>query len=310
VLERISASKALMRFITARDLLIFLKDTLDRRYPGYQYISEEGEELAGRLQLPPVLCARLEPYLRDRGLIGQTRLAAGRLTNVEFKNAIAGSASTNRETIHQFHPLVTFLAKELRESDEVFYPTVAVQVERDQALTQIEPGAYAFCVFKWSFTGVFEEEWLASAVAPVGGSFTLEEALSEQLVNAARNGGDDWLTAQIDLSPEAAAAAIERAEHEIERRFNTIVERKIAENEDRVRFQLDSIERHMRRRDVVLEGVEVGHELNKRSALAAATRGKRASLARNMEQRRAAVIERQKVRYSQQMICSGVVNVR
>lgn len=310
VLERISASKALMRFITARDLLIFVKDTLDRRYPGYQYISEEGEELAGRLQLSPVLCARLEPYLRDRGLIGQTRLVAGRLTNIEFKNAIAGGASTNRETIHQFHPLITFLAKELREGDEAFYPTVALQLERGQALSQLEPGAYAFCIFKWSFTGVFEEEWLASAVAPVGGSFVLEEAISEQLVNAARNGGDDWLTASSELSSEAATAAIERAEDEIEKRFNTIVQRKTAENEDRVRFQLDSIERHMRRRDSVLEGVEVGHETNGRSALAAATRGKRSILARNMEQRRAAVIEGQKVRHSQQMICCGVVNVR
>ena len=310
VLERISASKALMRFITARDLLIFLKDTLDRRYPGYQYISEEGEELVGRLQLPPVLCARLEPYLRDRGLIGQTRLAAGRLTNVEFKNAIAGGASTKCETIHQFHPLITFLAKELRESDEAFYPIVALQVERGQEIAQLEPGSYAFCIVQWSFTGVFEEEWLASAVASVDGSFVLEEAISEQLVTAARNAGDDWRTAQVDLSSDAVAAGLERAEHDIERRFNTIVQRKIAENEDRVRFQLDSIERHMRRRDTVLEAVEVGHKNNKRSALAAATRGKRASLARNMEQRRAAVIERQQVRYSQRLICSGVVNVR
>jgi len=98
------------------------------------------------------------------------------------------------------------------------------------------------------------------------------------------------------------------AESLIEDRYRLIVERKKAENEDRIRFQLDSIDRYRKRRDSVLAGVQSRHELYGRIALAAATQGKRAVIARNSELRRAAVMERQKVRYSSRLVCCGVIN--
>jgi len=308
VLERISASRALMRFITAQDLLMFVKDTLDRRYPGYQYIADDGDALRGTLQLSSQLTVRLEVYLRERGALSQTRLASGRLVKVEFRNSIATGAGSGIETIHQFHPLVTMLAKELRDSDESFYPTIALEAPRSAVTPEIVPGHYVFAIHLWSFSGVLEEEWLTPAVIRLDDQDPLDEALAEQLITLARNEGSDWFSAPSELVATEIENTMILAESLIEDRYRLIVERKKAENEDRIRFQLDSIDRYRKRRDSVLAGVQSRHELYGRIALAAATQGKRAVIARNSELRRAAVMERQKVRYSSRLVCCGVIN--
>jgi superfamily II DNA or RNA helicase len=309
VLDRISASKDMGRFVTAHDLMVFVIDTLDRRYRGYEYQAEPGNELRGRLQLPPNLAVRLTDWIRTRGAVGQTRLANGRPMNVEFRNAIVSRGTGTIETIHQFHPLISYLAHELRATDEEFYPVAAVEVARTDAGQDLSPGNYAFTIHQVSVTGVYEEDWLLAAVADVESGDLLSDDLADRVVDACRTTGRDWLSAGNDLTPTKVSAALEVGEAAVEARMNELVERKKSDNDDRVRFQLDSIERHEARRCTLLDQVAGKHRREGRAGLAAATEGQKRNFLEKMSLRRAGIAQRQQVHYSSRPVCAGVVRI-
>jgi SNF2 family DNA or RNA helicase len=307
VLEKIAASKHLMRFITERDLLVFVKDTLNSRYPGHEFVVDSKNPLRVRLSLPADLKVRLERFARERGAL--TRLATGTTVMVEFRNSIAVSQDGRAEIINQFHPLVLLLANELRANDEHFYPIIAVRIERSTDAPRVRPGDYAFSVAQWSFSGAVQEEWLMPAVVPVGLSDVLDQEQSERLVNLARHHGVDWLGAPAEVDGDAVALAMEAADFSLEGQFQELIEKKNAENEDRVNFQLDSVARHEQRKIPKFIEIELRHRENNREALAKATAKKRETFQEKMDRRRAEINETRVIRSALRTVCGGVIRV-
>src|SRR5439155_10703935 len=97
------------------------------------------------------------------GLLGKTLLASGEVRTCRFLNRISEHARKGEEIIHQFHPLIRFISRDLKSRNEHFYPLVALAVRTDRASALVPKGKYAFYARSWVFRGVRDEEVLAVA---------------------------------------------------------------------------------------------------------------------------------------------------
>jgi hypothetical protein len=143
----------------------------------------------------------------------------------------------------------------------------------------------------------------------VGLSDVLDEEDSERLVNLARHHGVDWLGAPSEVDGNAVAFAMEVADLSLEGRFQNLIEKKNAENEDRVNFQLDSVARHEQRKIPKFTELEFRHRANNREALAKATEKKRETFKEKMDRRRAEINETRVIRPALRTVCGGVIRV-
>jgi SNF2 family DNA or RNA helicase len=309
VLERISAAQQLSRFVTESDLFVFVRDYLERYWTGFEFGADDVESMKVALKLPAQMAAQFDAYIRERGALSQTRLAMGTSRHVVFRNNITEKFRAELEVIHQFHPLVGFIAQDLKRRDEHFFPLVAVRLSATDAPVGLPPGDYTFYSMQWSFSGVTQEEWLGTAATHISALRVIDDDQSELLMQAARLRGTDWLGAANELNSEVVRGAMEAAELDAEARFEHAAARKRAENQDRARFQLDSIDRHEARRLATLKETEQRHRDRGRENLVKATQGQRRVLQEKLEARRASVRQRQKVTARKHFVCAGIVRV-
>jgi superfamily II DNA or RNA helicase len=310
VLERIAAAQDLSRFVTEEDLFLFVRDYLEQYWPGHEFTADPNQPMQVILRLPSDLAARFDTFIRDRGAVAQTRLALGAARRALFHNNITERARDGIEVIHQFHPLVGFIAEDLKARQEQFFPLVAVTLDSENVPFGFPQGDYVFYAMQWSFAGVQQEEWLSTAAVALADQTVLEKDQAETLLQLARLRGRDWLGVASDLATEPVARAMERAEGSLDSRYEDAKSQKQAENEDRARFQLDSIERHEQRRLISLASVEQRHRSLGREGLVKATQGQRRVLLEKMNVRRAAVRERAGVECTRRFVCAGLVRVQ
>jgi len=309
VLERIAAAQQLSKFVTDKDLFVFVRDFLVRHWPGHEFVSDPGFPMRVSLRLPPALAAEYDSYIKRRGVVSQTRLATGSSRRVFFNNKITARDRDGAEVIHQFHPLIGFITEDLRGRQEHAYPVVAVRVGELSGPTIVAPGDFVFYVMQWSFTGVQEEERLAVACVRLSSNELLDDDAAEILIQNARVDGEDWLGAGNEIDAHLATQALEKAEMALQSRHAQLLERKRAENADRAAFQVDSINRHQQRRLAVLETVERRHREAGRMGLVAATEGLRHALLEKMGTRRAQVEARERVVGAPHFVCAGVLRL-
>ena len=309
VLQRVNAAQQLARFVSDRDLFSFVHDALRKFWPGHEFVSDDAHPMSVRLRLSPALAARLDPYLRDRGALSETKLANGGLHRVTFRNNLGPKKARDGEVIHQFHPLVTFLAADLRERDQEFYPIVATQLAQSGRPSIVPSGVFSFVLVNWSFTGLTEEEWLMPAVANLDTGELLDDDHAELLMTAVRQFGTDWPGARSEVGLGHALAVLQEAEDALEAKFLHMKQRKTAENADRQRFQLDSIERHLLVRNDSLAKTEARHREFNRQGLVKAVQGQRKALIERMAKKKAAIETRSTISASRKFVCGGVIRV-
>jgi superfamily II DNA or RNA helicase len=309
VLQRVNAAQQLARFVSDRDLFQFVHEALRKFWPGHEFVADDTNPMSARLRLSPALSARLDPYLRERGALFETKLANGGVHRVTFRNNLGPKKSKDGEIIHQFHPLVTFLASDLRSRDQDFFPIVALKVRADRRPDGIPPGDYAFALVGLSFAGLNEEEWLMPAVVDISTGALVAENAAELLVTAGRQFGDDWPGARIEADLQASLDAMRIAEDALDTRFEQMRQRKLAENLDRRTFQLESIDRHLARRTLSFIETQQRHVLGGRTSLAKAVEGKRKALEERMAHKRSVIENKSAVTASRKFVCGGVIRV-
>ncbi|MBK8536553.1 MAG: hypothetical protein IPL59_16345 [Candidatus Competibacteraceae bacterium] len=104
IIEQIQAIHEFSRRITDRDLLIFVRDYLDRYAPGYELHQSRHRSLELELRLPADLAARFDEYLRQQKLYSRTRLATGQRIRCRFVNKVAnGTAQAPRLLVSFIH---------------------------------------------------------------------------------------------------------------------------------------------------------------------------------------------------------------
>lgn len=305
VIERIEAARELSRRVTEEDLVVYVRDYLTAHASGHRFAVDVDDAHLITIQLPPELCARFNDFLTAENLQGKTFLHAGLAKQCKFLNRISESGRRGEEVIHQFHPLIRYITRDLRERSEHFYPVVAL---RTNATDGVPGGRFVFCARSWVFKGVRDEEYLAIAVADLNSGRVLEEDESERLLHAARLGGVEWLEAS-GLDQELVQRRLEEAENVLEGRFTELKVRKQNENGDRARFQLDSIQRHLDRRINRWREVRDAHIALGRASLAAATQGRIDTLTSRMAARKERILQQERVVADKAFICAGVIEV-
>lgn len=307
VLDRIAAARDLSRRVTESDLTIYVRDFLARHATGHQF-TQLGEPDQFSVQLPVNVAAELEEYCRRNGLVGQTLLGSGMARTCRFLNSVTTVSNKAWEPIHQFHPLIRYIAEKLSRLDEAFYPVVAVQIASPQ--TQGVPdGDYMFAIRRLTFRGVKEEEWLQAAVCSFDGRKMLDDDQAEVLVNLARLHGQDWLEAPNIIQAAVAADCLDLLEMHLAQAYQRAATRKQDENADRLMFQLHGIDQHLIMRLQVLETTRDRHEVLKRPGLVKATQGRIDKLRARMGLKREQVLQRERLVSDHEPICAGLLRV-
>ena len=256
ILERVGKAHEFSRRITGLDLKTFVKDYLDNYVIGFDFREEDRNPLRVVIQLPAVLVVRLQDYMQQHSLAGNSYLAKGERVVCEFLNKIEPN-TPKREVISQFHPLIRFIGDDLKNQSRAFHPLVATRVAQDQT-ESLACGMYAFVCKLWNFNGLRNEELLQARATALNGTPQLMDSdQSWSLVNAARVAGRDWLSASNEVSVQQIVLAYDECEIQLEIDYETAKVDRENENTDRVHFQelttIQNRERLLKRQRELLE---------------------------------------------------------
>ena len=248
ILKRVHAAKDFSRHISDDDLLLYVRDYLNKYAQGYRWFQSGDDHYEIELTLPPATLAKLEGFISEKRLYGLTRLAEGGIRQCRFANNVR-TRSAGAEVISQFHPFVRFISEELQKNRAESIDLISVAVSGSaKGCERLRPGQFAFSVQRWTFNGLRTEEAIRARVVDVYSLKVLSPEESLEIVNSARMFGVDWPEATAALDHQSAANALEECELELVTDFGNEKMQKDAENADRVQFQLQSIKAYRDRK--------------------------------------------------------------
>ena len=307
VIEQIEAANELSRRVTEHDLYIYVHDYLTRFGSGSRFIQECNDQYAVSIQLSNTLAASLDDFCKRKGISGKTALGKGEPKCCRFLNKISQIPKRGEEIIHQFHPLIRFIAYDIKTRKEQLYPVVAIQIRAADLNNKYRSGVYTFIIRLWVFNGVHEEEFLAVQAYSLSQHEALSVEESESLIQVARNFGFDWLAPSQD--PEEIIKALDNCENGLQKRYNERKKQKELENDDRVRFQIDAIERHLQ--SVIPKKNEIirKHEDAGITSLAKAVQGQIDKLVARMNVKKETIKRKGVIMPETNFVCLGLIKV-
>ena len=248
ILKKVHAARDFSRQITADDLLVYVRDYLERFATGHRWFQPGTDPYEIDITLPPAIAARLDNFVTAKRLQGLTRLAEGGSSRCKFANKVRTGA-TPHEQLSQFHPLIRFISEEVSREDLSAINLLCIQVANNVGPGYpMRPGIYPFVAQRWIFDGLRTEEAVRARVMDLSSLEILSPEASIDIVNAARVFGTDWPGATGDLDASRAAKALEEIEFHLIDDFNEEREQKASENADRIQFQLHSIQTYLERK--------------------------------------------------------------
>ena len=282
ILNRAKKAHEDKKRITEDDLVVYIKDYLDKYSQGHEFYQPDSEKLRFDIKLSATMAADLARHIETENRRGQTRLAAGDRVKCEFVNQV-GPTGGNVERIGQFHPLIRFIGKKIK--DEGFFPVVAIKLDQNQKSNdgrRLPDGQYAFAIQKWVFTGLRDEEDIrvrAMYIAGDGDSNIQSGTMlnmddSQKLLDAARLGGFDWPEAKTAVNREDLNNKIFSCVSELKDEFERVRSTKHAENVDRIELQVNSVSRHRDRQIEVQSRVLENYEMRDKTRMIPAIRGR------------------------------------
>ncbi|MGH8162004.1 MAG: helicase-related protein, partial [Gammaproteobacteria bacterium] len=308
ILEQVQAAHDFKKRITSEDLMVYVGDYLNRYSKGHVFQQLSNQELDFDVQLPPELAGKLDAFMRNERLYGQTSLATGDKVRCRFQNKLT-PPSAKQETISQFHPLIRFISKDLALKDEAYFPLVAVEVDWQDESVQLASGVYAFAVRRWSFSGLKQEEQIQARVVRLGDGDVLGADQSLDLLNRARVTGSDWLSADAEVDGAQVEEALDQCGDLLEKDFRQVSSDKELENSDRVNFQVKAAKQHRDRQLAIQESVLAEYRQTGKKRLIPALEGKIRRIGERFDLKDRQLTEKLEFRRSPFDVCFGVVRV-
>ncbi|MYA36319.1 MAG: DEAD/DEAH box helicase [Gammaproteobacteria bacterium] len=314
ILQQVQAARDMNRWINGADLFAYVIDFLNIHYPGYRLKETDGENHEYELSLTAQAKHDLSEFVRQKNLIGQTKLTQSATTPVvcRFENRVLAGARTSKETISQFHPLVRFISTRISETAAQVRPAVSVKLSIQDMEPPLAPGVYVLAVSLWSVQGLRDVEKLVYEAVIVDEPDTLlGEDNAERLASACASKGKLWLevkhTCDLRLTHEIANEYLFGT---LDDRFKRFVEEESAQNEDRADIQERNLERHVsKQKETILRTIEK-LRASGRTKLIPANEGRLRALNERSERQKLAINSRRNVTARSEEICVAVAQIK
>lgn len=306
ILEQVQAAHEFKKRITEDDLVVYVRDYLEKYCPGHLFQQLSSDILEFSIQLPGQVAAAFDVYLRKHNLLGKTELSTGDKRICLFENKVSRPNGI-REVISQFHPFVRFIGYDLNERSEAFYPLVAIQLASKDC--KAPKGLYAFSVKRWSFEGLRTDEELHTRAISLDSEALFDPDDSWDLINSARVSGGEFFSAKNLVDHNLLETKIELCTNEIDEDFDIAREQRNRENTDRVNLQIQSAQRYRDRQ------LDIQNTLIERYRAEGKDRGFQLAVgkSRAIKQRFDLQVEQLKLksvlRFSDSDVCCGVISV-
>lgn len=243
--NKVRAAKELGRYIRGDDLLAYVKDFLDQKYPGTRMLAANGNPMEMKLELSTEGRVHFNDFLQTNRLLGRTGVLSTSPPSLLFENKL-GKSKAGQERVTQDHPLVRFVAEKLRSagSGPGYFPVSAVELAANTT-TSHPQGIYVYCVTRWSVSGSRDIERLEYLVKGLDNSGLIDGDAAELMVNTAALEGRDWLGAAMHMDSQRAAALQDTCRADLEERFRDFAAAHKREDADRIRLMVRSLEHHL-----------------------------------------------------------------
>ena len=310
--NKVRAAKELGRFIRGEDLYAYIKDYLEREFEGARLLASDNNELECELHLTTEARVAFDDFLKVRRLQGSTHLLSQSPPRLLFDNR-HGRAPPRLERITQDHPLVRFVAEELKQAGKgpLYSPVSAVDLPGN-VTGKLKRGTYAYTVVRWTVSGARDIERLEYLIQNLATGDWVDGEQAEFVINTAAMHGQDWLAAQSTLDHTRTAAVLDDCRAELEERFGAFRDAQVRENQDRINFMVNTLQHHLknqsrRHQEQIQRWTQFGTGNQKRMIPAAQGRLKR--LTQRIDGRISELRLKESIRAHDSMVSCGVIRV-
>ena len=311
--NKAKAAMDLGRYIRGDDLYFFVKDGIEKLFPGSRVIVNDEAVRKGQVELSVDGRVEFHAFMTDARLLGRTTILDNHPRLLWFDNQ-SGSTERNVEKVTQDHPLVRFVSErqKSRSTKEGYFPTSAVQLAQS-LVPEVVPGTYVFVVIRWTFSGPRDVERLVYEARCLETGAELDPDAAESLVNAAAIHGVDWQAAAKNVIDHGKAAALQDdCRAGIEEHFDASKAAQFRENRDRIREMNASLDADLekRRKEAEERIARYQNSSNPRHrGLLGMERTKMRRLEQKYSERKIANDQREALDPRQKDVSSGVIRV-
>lgn len=310
--NKVRAAKELGRYIRGQDLLAYVKDFLEREFPGTRLLADDDNELLYTIETSAEMRIVFSDFLQQEHLHGTTRILVSPAPQLLFENQL-GRNPPGKERVTQDHALVRFVGYKLKQAVQgaPYSPVTAVEITAN-ALGGVDRGIYVYAIARWTVSGAQETERLEYIARRLDDELLIDGDEAEFLVNAAGLQGRDWLGAATTLDHADVATVFDDCRAELEERFRTFRDAQTRENHDRVNFMINSLRRHLNnQRDKFDERIERYRSSgdHKRKRMIPAELGRRKKLTQRIDARIAELQLKKSIQTHDSMVSGGVIRV-
>ena len=251
ILHKIGESRDRHRWLSGSDVLLYVKDRLDRSFSGCSIEASPPGSDTYRITLSTAAREQLSSFLARRNLQGKTRLLQNDARQrYRFTSSVAQRGEGRIESISQLHPLVRFAVEQDEHDREAGEPQpVAASIERGQLDFDCEPDVYVIAIRRLDTKLASGRAGSGSRLAYVGSRLATSEFIppgdAEAMASATANQGRLLSNFKHDERLPAAAKVLrDHVLPELDRLFEEIVKQTKADMEDRAAIQERALRRH------------------------------------------------------------------
>ncbi|MBE7459616.1 MAG: DEAD/DEAH box helicase [Zoogloeaceae bacterium] len=309
--NKVKAAREMGRYVSGEDLYRYVRDYLDREFPGCRFVRVSDEQLLYEIDLSIEARVQLQAFIERERSMGRSAMAGegggGRKRQFLFENRV-GALKTQAEVISQYHPIVRFVSEKMRKKgrEARYFPVVAARASSTE-VPSAEKGVYVYAVSRWSVSGAREIERLEYCAKRLDSHELLTREVAEVLVNTAAMKGKDWLGSDDALDLGGVADIYDELLNTLETGYQRFTEEISRENADRISLAKNVLERHRQAQTRKLaETLELHRQLG-RTKLIPATEGNIRRLNERIDEKLLSLQSKQEIVSEERRVSCGVI---